>query len=819
MRSLKSQSSKTTRRSAGLPSLIVGILSANPSGPLFNQAISDLVNESGVATHETTLHGDPLPQVHALNCLRAVFVNTVLGQYTEPHVGSVLSLAGQCLTSDIWAIRNCGLILFRALIDRLLGSSDSQNWSEKSQAINKPRFSYGDFPDLLEIVLELLSPDSVRLTSAQNALESVFPALKLIQRMPPPQSRHAEVRVLVLRLCQSPHWHVREMAAKTFVGLIAGQDTIDAISGLVPSPGSPQNLIHGRLLCVAYLAKREMGRTDWRDDGMADLESILIAASWLCEANTCPFTKALYLDILNSISLALINKGSNDHGFDLDGTAVPMSSQQKTGGDAIPGADVIVMSEAPAVRKSMALHRLLQYIRTTRSKDDKFAGSYDELTSLDLSAYLQALIKRDTQSFEDALDTLMDKMSYLPPPTIGIIADVLCSAAIGTSDESPHALAASRRLLLRLYEALGRDGDFFGDKLTSEHMSATMRGLKSLPPSLVQSTILLWGPLLNEACADGHAQPNLRAQLTTLQRSLRVLLDEGREPDFDLRMAVARCLLSMPNIWKTPLPASHIISPSLMVEFILLVYDLLNDDDIEIRSAAASITSKILSSSHGTSGRVKDTVPLLAGQRLSKHVFTHYTECEVLIKKAVSKMLNLGQYPVANQAFSVAKAERTELFATEKQNLNIDLVREVAIWSDCLKNIPRSSCSRLLVETLHAWLDPALSLLLQTTETEYDGPLGRSSKPEMFVFGMQAWRAADVILTWRRRFSRNPAGENSLTRRLLRILKQGNEQKLHPLWLVEIERVLASDIKARLKGSVAGRNVEALSAVLGESVG
>lgn len=42
-----------------------------------------------------------LPQVHALNCIRSIFINTKLGTYSEAYVAEGLDLAGMCLESDL----------------------------------------------------------------------------------------------------------------------------------------------------------------------------------------------------------------------------------------------------------------------------------------------------------------------------------------------------------------------------------------------------------------------------------------------------------------------------------------------------------------------------------------------------------------------------------------------------------------------------------------------------------------------------------------------------------------------------------------------
>jgi hypothetical protein len=213
--------------------------------------MADLKAEAEAPPARKVSFGDPLPQVHALNCLRAIFLNTLLGTSSERYITACLHMAAGCLTSNIWAIRNCGLMLFKALIDRMLGSTDSQNWSDET-ITGSSRFTYRDAPGLLEIVIKLLRRSAKQLNLESTAVESAFPALKLLQRVPPPAGSREEIRGLVLELCGSPHWHMREMAARTHLALVDHQNNVSVITSLLPSMKLRQNQIHGQLLCIRY---------------------------------------------------------------------------------------------------------------------------------------------------------------------------------------------------------------------------------------------------------------------------------------------------------------------------------------------------------------------------------------------------------------------------------------------------------------------------------------------------------------------------------------------------------------------------------------
>lgn len=45
-----------------------------------------------------------LPQVHALNCLKDVFTDALLGQASEPHIADTLEISAGCLESSMYGL-------------------------------------------------------------------------------------------------------------------------------------------------------------------------------------------------------------------------------------------------------------------------------------------------------------------------------------------------------------------------------------------------------------------------------------------------------------------------------------------------------------------------------------------------------------------------------------------------------------------------------------------------------------------------------------------------------------------------------------------
>lgn len=91
----------TTRRSAGIPALITGILSANAKNPSFDGVMVHLKTISGQQVVLSDIDEINLPQVHAMNCLKDIFRNSVLGKHADNHITEAFQIAATSLKSDV----------------------------------------------------------------------------------------------------------------------------------------------------------------------------------------------------------------------------------------------------------------------------------------------------------------------------------------------------------------------------------------------------------------------------------------------------------------------------------------------------------------------------------------------------------------------------------------------------------------------------------------------------------------------------------------------------------------------------------------------
>jgi len=91
----------TTRRSAGIPSLIAAILSASSDSPSFAEVYSTLEDIAKKEVRMSETDGSNLPQVHALNSLREIFRSSLSSKKAESYLGGTLHLAANSLKSEV----------------------------------------------------------------------------------------------------------------------------------------------------------------------------------------------------------------------------------------------------------------------------------------------------------------------------------------------------------------------------------------------------------------------------------------------------------------------------------------------------------------------------------------------------------------------------------------------------------------------------------------------------------------------------------------------------------------------------------------------
>ncbi|KAL8732092.1 MAG: hypothetical protein Q9166_003046 [cf. Caloplaca sp. 2 TL-2023] len=265
---IQQHASALTRRSAGLPAMITGILSAKPDGEFFDEAIRNLL-----AIADTIIDADSknkqlqLPQVHAFNCLKDISTDARFNNSVEQHMSASLEVAVRALESHRWAIRNCGLMLLKALITRL---NDGTNTLSSKAPSSHRRLSslvydkYKNIPDLLLRLLALEDMTECEKTLRQENVtdtlvlraQRVFPALEIIEQSGIPRKYQTEIRQAVWSHLEGSVWPIRDKAAKALSYFPYSEDIPFEIRRCLQDPWSTQNALHGRLLYLRHLVSR-----------------------------------------------------------------------------------------------------------------------------------------------------------------------------------------------------------------------------------------------------------------------------------------------------------------------------------------------------------------------------------------------------------------------------------------------------------------------------------------------------------------------------------------------------------------------------------
>ena len=251
---------------------MTGILTANADDPAFDAVMARLMEIAQTEARVSETDGSNLPQVHAYNCLKDIFKNSLLasqGNKVERFLPQCLELAANGLRSEVWAIRNCGLLLLRSLSNCLFGSNEGKSTIEAGWDGKANRIAYHRYPSLPGVLVNLLKAGQQMMEATTMATsistsagaEAVFPALDIVRRAGPPEVMRYELQGHIATYLASPVWHVREMAARTLCSCLLDDQWLISIDGLLiqaladDSPNA-KNRVHGVLLALKFVFER-----------------------------------------------------------------------------------------------------------------------------------------------------------------------------------------------------------------------------------------------------------------------------------------------------------------------------------------------------------------------------------------------------------------------------------------------------------------------------------------------------------------------------------------------------------------------------------
>ncbi|NXV88660.1 THADA protein, partial [Calonectris borealis] len=174
-----------TRRSAGIPFYIQALLASEPKKSktdLLKMTMKELISLAAPLNESSVI-----PQVHALNILRALFRDTRLGENIMPYVADGIQAAILGFMSPVWAVRNSSTLLFSALITRIFGVKRGKDENSKKNRMTGREF-FSRFPSLYPFLLKQLEVVTNTLNSEAEELKihpSLFLLLLILGRLYP----------------------------------------------------------------------------------------------------------------------------------------------------------------------------------------------------------------------------------------------------------------------------------------------------------------------------------------------------------------------------------------------------------------------------------------------------------------------------------------------------------------------------------------------------------------------------------------------------------------------------------------------------------
>ncbi|KAK5052527.1 hypothetical protein LTR84_002391 [Exophiala bonariae] len=710
------QGDRLTRRSAGLPAMFSALLS--PGDPsFFSSAVLKLISLAQATSAKSLEDEQKLPQVHALNCLKEILTTSRFSAIITQFLNPILELAATSLSSSTWAIRNCGLMLLRACINRLSAKlPEAAVQSGTTRSLSEIR----DTPS--EIALSLLKKadketERTAVSEAKSA-ETLFSALDLLGHTTLPDAKNSIVDKALYQHLSHANWAIRDHAAL----LLSRRVIIGSLSLLLRSaPGEigsdmSQNTAHGILLCFRYILKAAANylQRDELDNALAELTEL--TNIFQSAHQSSPYIHAAIFDILNDAAALVL-----EHQWPSDALM------------AIPTAKIALESQrnslhAPYLDQRLLLFRVYTLLITKASPGSDLKDSS---------------LVRDLVSSSDCLSYVMEVLSHK-----------------SFWSKVPHGV----KFLAYLTRGLHQDS------------GVTARVLDTVATCLVDSMDKLDTSSLPEICSilgkSELVEPKTREGVNIGMRldayrlfAPKTVKDESQgqtATDFDLWVSMiefaSRDVLDFPTRWSAASALSTCFrlmaqQPALLVaEQVLLrskmiLYNLLNDDDEDVRAEASSAAARLLGHNDPTQHKL-GLCTMAARELLMDRIVEEHGRTLTLAESAIVHVMLLREnaseisdlhysladifaVPVASKLKKLLLA-KDDLFAEESQNLYIDDVQEIQLWKRGLEGCVDAFTQQQL-DLIATWVLEGLQsvvdfLLPSSTATEAKEDAGANGK-------------------------------------------------------------------------------------------
>jgi hypothetical protein len=647
-----------------------------------------------------------LPQVHALNCLKDIMTNSRFASAVVQYQNSVMELAATCLSSKIWAIRNCGLMLLRACINRLDSSSSVQGLDLKDRSLDEWK---GEPPSMIAFrLLDEVGPSSRHDScGTSNAVEHIFAGLDLLAHdtLAGPLADKAEE--LVMRQLENSAWAVRDHAALLLATRLVKESPITAIVALLSNDlGGPENRVHGVLLCCRYLL--EQGMTIVTETELELLVNSLVRDMTLADGDLVPHSPYVYIacmDMLNDAASCILERGWSHQMLNTEIFALKLKTLAAKSSQ-----------HGPQLLQRIFLHEIYRILLTEKDFLDESEVMADGISQLidnvdALSFVLGVLCQRDCPRYSTRLP---------------LVLAALIDQAYERAPLPPYILEQTFTCLTRSLEH-GKELPLATAQMVSRRMNLTVL---HTPRELRNAGLRLQGSLLGIM---GRALPRPPDYQHQVEEWLRVAEDSaGDDLDFPSRLSAVTAISTYIGCLEDSGVSQQLAS--IRLRLLLLLYRLLNDDDEDIRLEAIHAGRKL--KLHETTSMYNlGYCASAAREEVLHELKRQYKGLSELALIALANVLRLGhaascllspaglglasllETSVTSKLGSIAK-KPDDLFAEERQNLYVDDISEINAWTQVLDDEGIDHLAPKMFGAVMNWTLDGLEGVIEALETE-----------------------------------------------------------------------------------------------------
>ncbi|ORX50069.1 hypothetical protein BCR36DRAFT_353011 [Piromyces finnis] len=310
-----------TRRSAGIPMLILAVLNSegNSKKLLLPYTVNSLLEVANKPVGEHWDEQSDLPQVHALNILRCIFRESKLGNDVISYVPKVMITTIEGFNSPAWAIRNCSTMMFSTMLNRTLGSKKTKDDFDAVNSITCREF-FSHYPELHPYLLKQLNLSAKMLQESKSLHPTLFPILAILSRLQPSilastpavSVLNMSAFVSAVKYCgQVSIYKVREASGRALVSLISSSEMIGLLEQIITESWSTknQNAFHGGLMQVRFILRGHLKSCGLKvkQEFVEKIIPLLKEKLYLLkrEQNNCDVTRALMLGVIEEIFIDL----------------------------------------------------------------------------------------------------------------------------------------------------------------------------------------------------------------------------------------------------------------------------------------------------------------------------------------------------------------------------------------------------------------------------------------------------------------------------------------------------------------------------------